>query len=172
MTLREAVDRYLALRRGLGYKLKIEGRMLGQFVGFCDTRGLEHVTLTAALAWATAPAGADVSWWAARLTVIREFARFIAAFDERTEIPPTDLLPRGDDRVQPYLYSPAEIAALVKAAGTLAHPLRAVMLSGIQNADEGGIGDADVVMQQRPAGGVPAGRWSVRCRRSWARCRF
>lgn len=126
MTLREAVDRYLALRRGLGYKLKIEGRMLGQFVGFCDARGIEHITLTAALAWATAPAGADVSWWAARLTVIREFARFIAAFDERTEIPPTDLLPRGDDRVQPYLYSPAEIAALVKAAGTLAHPLRAV----------------------------------------------
>jgi len=104
MTLREAVDRYLALRRGLGYQLKIEGRMLGQFVGFCDARGLEHVTLTAALAWATAPANADVSWWAARLTVIREFARFLAAFDDRTEIPPTDLLPRGHDRVQPYLY--------------------------------------------------------------------
>jgi integrase/recombinase XerD len=124
-TLREMVDRYLALRRGLGYKLKIEGRMLGQFVGFCDARGLEHVTVTAALAWATAPAGADVSWWAARLTVIREFARFLAAFDDRTEIPPTDLLPRGDDRTQPYLYSPAEITALVKAARTLEHPLRA-----------------------------------------------
>ena len=79
-------ERYLALRRGLRYKLKIEGRMLGQFVGFCDARGLEHVTLTAALACATAPASADMSWWAARLTVIREFARFLAAFDDRTEI--------------------------------------------------------------------------------------
>lgn len=126
MTLREAADRYLAIRRGLGYKLKIEGRMLGQFVGFCDARGLEHVTVAAALAWATTPAGADVSWWAARLTVIREFARFLAAFDERTEIPPTDLLPRtGDDRIQPYLYSREEIAALLKAARDLAHPLRA-----------------------------------------------
>jgi integrase len=100
--------------------------MLGQFVGFCDTRQLEHVTVAAALAWATAPAGADVSWWAARLTVVREFARFLAAFDDRTEIPPTDLLPRtGDDRIQPYLYSPAEIAALLKAARGLAHTLRA-----------------------------------------------
>jgi integrase len=125
MTLNDAVDRYLALRRGLGYKLKIEGRMLGQFVGFCDARGLDYITVTAALAWATAPAGADVSWWAARLTVIREFARFLAAFDDRTEIPPTDLMPRHGDRTQPYLYSPTEITALLKAARTLAHPLRA-----------------------------------------------
>jgi integrase/recombinase XerD len=123
--LSEAADRYLALRRGLGYKLKVEGRMLGQFVGFCDARGLEHVTVSAALAWATAPADADVSWWAARLTVIREFARFLAAFDDSTEIPPTDLLPRGDDRTQSHLYSPAEITALLNAAGDLAHPLRA-----------------------------------------------
>lgn len=123
--LREAADRYLALRRGLGYKLKIEGRMLGQFVGFCDARGLEHVTVAAAVAWATAPAGADASWWAARLTVIREFARFLTAFDERTEVPPTDLLPRtGNDRIQPYLYSPTEITALLNAARSLTHPLR------------------------------------------------
>jgi hypothetical protein len=45
------------------------------------------------------------------------------------------------------------------------------LLPGTQDADDGGIRDADVVRQKRPAGGVPAGRWSVRCRRSWARCR-
>lgn len=125
-TLREAADRYLAIRRGLGYKLKVEGRMLGQFVAVCDARGLNHVTVAAALQWATAPAGADTSWWAARLTVVREFARFQAAFDARTEIPPTDLLPRGADRTQqPYLYSPEQIAAMLRAARCLANPLRA-----------------------------------------------
>jgi integrase/recombinase XerD len=124
--LREAVDRYVSMRRGLGYKLKIEGRMLGQFVDYCDARQLEHVTVDVALAWATTPADAAVSWWAARLTVIREFARFQAAFDERTEIPPTDLLPRtGNDRIQPYLYSSAEITAMLAAARNLVHPLRA-----------------------------------------------
>jgi len=153
----EAAGRYLAIRRGLGYKLKIEGRMLGQFVGFCDARGLEHVTVAAALAWATAPADADMSWWAARLTVVREFARFLAAFDERTEIPPTDLLPRtADDRIQPYLYSPAEIAALLKAARDLAHPLRAATFetliglmatTGIRTGEAMGLDreDADLV---------------------------
>jgi integrase/recombinase XerD len=123
--LHDAVDRYLAIRRGLGYKLKTEGRMLGQFVVFCDTHELDHVTVAAALEWATIPAGAEVSWWAARLTVVREFARFQAAFDERTEVPPTDLLPRSADRSQPYLYSPEQIAAMLQAARCFANPLRA-----------------------------------------------
>ena len=52
---------------------------------------------------------------------------------------------------------------------SLAEP---TLLSGIQDADEGGVVDADVVSRERPAGGVPAGRWLVRCRRSWARCRW
>ena len=130
--LREAAEGYLAIRRGLGYKLKIEGRMLRQFTGFCDTRGLEHVTTAAALAWATTPADADVSWWAARLTVIRKFAQFLATFDARTQIPPTDLLPRtGKDRTQPHLYSPEQIAALLKAARNLAHPLRAATFEAL-----------------------------------------
>lgn len=48
-TLCEAADRYLAVRRALGYKLKIEGRMLGQFVAFCDAHDLDHVTTAAAV---------------------------------------------------------------------------------------------------------------------------
>jgi integrase len=124
-TLAEAVGRYLAIRRSLGYKLKIEGRMLGQFAGFCDARALDHVTVETAVEWATTPAGADASWWAARLTVVREFARFQAAFDERTEVPPRDLLPRGADRPQPYLYSPEQIASMLRAARCFANPLRA-----------------------------------------------
>ncbi|WP_433516552.1 tyrosine-type recombinase/integrase [Nonomuraea sp. CA-143628] len=123
-TLREAVDRYLAIRRSLGYKLKVEGRMLGQFAAFCDTRGLDHVTVAAAVEWATTPAGADTSWWAARLTVIREFARFQAAFDAHTEVPPTALLPRTGDRCEPHLYSPAEITAMLQAARRFKNPLR------------------------------------------------
>jgi integrase/recombinase XerD len=125
-SLGEAADRYLAVRRGLGYKLKVEGRMLGQYVAYCNTQGLAHVTAAAAIEWATVPAGADPSWWAKRLTVVRQFARFVAAFDERTEIPATDLLPRiGSDRTTPYLFSPVQVVALVRAAAGLAHPLRA-----------------------------------------------
>ncbi len=123
--IRQAVEHYLRVRRTLGYKLLVEGRMLAQFAGFLDERGHDHVTTSVALAWATAPAGADPQWWAARLTVVRGFARFQASFDERTEIPPTDLLVRGQQRQVPYLYSEQEVTALLHAARAMRCPMRA-----------------------------------------------
>jgi len=123
--MREAAEEYLAMRRGLGYKLRPEGRLLRQFAGFLEGRDLAHLTAGAALEWATLPRDADPSWWAARLTVVRVFARYLAVTDERTEVPPEDLLPRQERRTTPYLYSPGQIAALMRAAGALASPLRA-----------------------------------------------
>lgn len=125
-TIRTAIGRYLTVRRALGYKLYVEGRMLAQFAGFLEGQGQQHVTTAAALAWATAPSGADIEWWASRLTVVRGFARFHSAFDARTEVPPTDLLPRTlGQRPTPYLYSEEEIDALLCAAREMCHPLRA-----------------------------------------------
>jgi integrase len=125
--IRQAVEHYLQVRRALGYKLLIEGRMLNQFATFLEEHGHDHVTTNAALEWATAPAGAATQWWAARLTVLRGFARFQAGFDNRTEIPPTDLLPRTGNqrRATPYLYSEQEIAALLRAARGMRCPMRA-----------------------------------------------
>ena len=125
--IRQAVEHYLRVRRVLGYKLLIEGRMLNQFATFLEDRGHDHVTTDAALQWAIAPAGAAVQWWAARLTVVRGFARFQAGFDQRTEIPPTDLLPRAGNhrRAAPYLYSERQIAALLCAARGMRCPMRA-----------------------------------------------
>jgi integrase len=51
--------------------------------------------------------------------VARTFARYCAAFDPRTEIPPSGLLASGRRRPAPYIYSPAEIQALLKAARAL-----------------------------------------------------
>ncbi len=51
------LDDYLVLRRGLGFKLERAGRLLAQFVDFCEDTGVEIVTVEAALAWATAPQG-------------------------------------------------------------------------------------------------------------------
>ncbi|MEU0840932.1 hypothetical protein ABZ370_15870 [Streptomyces sp. NPDC005962] len=124
--IRDGTERYLTIRRSLGCKLKVEGRMLGQSVGFLEERGDSRLTVQAALEWSVLPHSADPAWWAARLTVIREFARFLAAFDELTEIPPPGLLLRSTGRTTPpYPYSQAEITALIQAARHLAHPLRA-----------------------------------------------
>ena len=58
-------------------------------------------------------------------TIVRGFARYLATLDPDSEVPPVDLLPARRPRVAPYIYSPAEIAALMHAAGQLTPPLRA-----------------------------------------------
>jgi integrase/recombinase XerD len=60
-----------------------------------------------------------------RLSVVRGFARHLQAFDPATEVPPARLVPRSKCRATPYLYSDAEVAALMTAARSLTPALRA-----------------------------------------------
>jgi integrase/recombinase XerD len=123
--LRRAAHEYLTIRRALGYKLSQQGRMLLQFVDFLDEQGAEVITTELALQWARLPSGASQRWWRQRLEVVRGFARHLAAFDPRTEVPARDLLPARIHRAVPYLYSDAEIASLIGAARALSPPLKA-----------------------------------------------
>jgi integrase/recombinase XerD len=125
--LRTAVEDYLAMRRALGFKLTSQGRQLLSFVDYCEARHAERITTELALAWATHPprGGTDQVYWSRRLMVVRIFARHLKTLDPATEIPPADLLAYHYRRVTPHLYSPAEITALMGAAGRLAPPLRA-----------------------------------------------
>ena len=59
------------------------------------------------------------------MEAVRGFAAFLHAHDPAHEIPPPGLFPRRRLRAVPYLYSPADIAALQAAAGRLRGPLRA-----------------------------------------------
>ena len=124
-TLAEAVEDYLAMRRSVGYALRQEGRLLADFVGYCQRRGITRVTTEAALGWATQPSAASPTWWATRLGVVRGFAAHRRTVEADTEVPPKGLLPRRASRTTPYLFSPIEITALIAAARALAHPLRA-----------------------------------------------
>ena len=75
-------------------------------------------------AWAVLPGG-DPSWHAYRLAVARGFAAWLATTDPAAEVPPACLIPSRKQRATPYLYTDAEIAALIAAAGSLRFPLRA-----------------------------------------------
>jgi integrase len=124
--LRGHLEDYLALRRGLGFKLGRPAQILEGFVGYLEQAGAATVTTAHALAWATAPAGADPTWWRARLAAIRPFARYLAPRVPGTEVPPPGLLPGPSSRrAVPYLYSGAEVAALMAAAGAIRTPFRA-----------------------------------------------
>ncbi len=60
--LREHLRDYLELRRGLGFKLQRNGlyQLLPGLVSYLEAAGAQTVTTEHALAWATAPAGADL----------------------------------------------------------------------------------------------------------------
>jgi integrase/recombinase XerD len=71
------------------------------------------------------PANASPVWVAARLGVVRGLARYLQTVDADAEVPPADLLPARARRPTPYLYSDADIVALMAAARSLAPPLKA-----------------------------------------------
>jgi integrase/recombinase XerD len=123
--LRDALDDYLALRRALGFRLATAGRLLGQFVSWLEARGVSTITTAGALEWATLPAGASPAWQAIRLAAIRGFTAYLHGTDPSVQVPPAGLIRRGNDRATPYLYSDADISAIITAAGALRPRFRA-----------------------------------------------
>lgn len=122
--LRRPLADYLALRRALGFKLVRHEKLLAQFLSHLEDAGITVVTVEAAVGWSVLPAGGDGYWWGYRLSVVRGFAKHLHALDPRHEVPPDGLLPQRPHRAVPYLYSDAEVAALMDAAQTLGTPLR------------------------------------------------
>ena len=115
-TLKEAIQGYLALRRGLGFKLKKHSRFLEEFALFLEQAGESRITARLALQWATQPQRIQQAEWAARLSIVRGFARHWSATDPVTEIPPEGLLPYRPKRAKPYIYSDEQIHQLLEAA--------------------------------------------------------
>jgi len=114
-TLREALQEYFDLRRGLGYKMHDEGLLLPRFVSFIEEHHAEHISVRLAVEWAQG-ASVQPAEWARRLCFVRGFARHRSATDSRTEIPPLGLLPHRSKRTRPHLYTEDEIKRLLDAA--------------------------------------------------------
>lgn len=165
--LRQALQDYLRIRRQLGFQLEASGRLLADYVGFMERAGAPRVTSELALRWAKLPAGAQPHWWRRRLGMVRGFARYLQTIDPQTEVPSKDLLPANRPRVAPYIYSQAEIAALMGAAQALRPPLRAAgceTLIGLMAASGMRIGEA--LALDRAHVDLRAGALHVRAARS------
>lgn len=135
--LSEDADRYITLRRTLGYKLVKAERHLRAFARFAAGRDEVHIRTASVLAWlatvARTPGARE-----RRLTDLILFARFLHAEDPRHDIPRADFARSRQKRPIPYIYTPDEIARILDTAGRLRrqkpNPLRRqlyVMLFGL-----------------------------------------
>jgi integrase len=119
-TMADRVKGYLAYRRALGYQLHIEGQMLFSFARYADQSGHRGpLTTELALRWARLPERRTRLYQARRLEVVRTLARYLAAREPGTEVPPRGLLGPAHGRGPVYIFSEADIAALIQAAMTL-----------------------------------------------------
>lgn len=115
--LHNHLDRYLELRRALGFQMRIEGRLLQDFATFLQGRTLaEPLIAQAAIDWACSRGGSE--WQAKRLSIARCFLVHLRAHFPDVEVPPPGIIPSGA-RPTPYIYSEAQILALMNEAQAL-----------------------------------------------------
>jgi integrase len=110
---------YLDVRRALGFKLETAGSTLRQFVHFANQEEATLIITDLTLRWATQPQRTQPDHWARRLGMVRRFAQYCHALDERHESPPNGLWPHRYRRKPPYIYSEQEINRPIEAAHRL-----------------------------------------------------
>jgi integrase len=127
-SLQRLVRQYLDHRRALGYQLLHYDGHLSNFARFAQREGPgEGLTSALAIKWATS-VKAGRPHQAKRLSIIRTFSRFCAAYDPRIQVPPPGLLGPNGDRIPPHIFSRSQIQALIlraRALGTHLSPFRA-----------------------------------------------
>jgi integrase len=114
-----AVDSYLAVRRAVGFQLRDAEAILRDFGAFASAKGDTHVRTRTVLEWIRSRNASPLRHCVRLRTVVR-FARYLHAEDKRHEVPPEHAF--GHHRPQrrpPFLFTPGDVAALVRAARAL-----------------------------------------------------
>jgi integrase/recombinase XerD len=118
-TLSKALTGYLAMRRSLGFVVRLPASLLRSFVAFVDQAGSPFITTDLVRQWALQPTAAQPSTWAWRLGMARRFAIWRRAADPRTEVPPPDLVGQRYRRKPPHLCADGDVIRLIHCAATL-----------------------------------------------------
>lgn len=111
------MDRYLGLRRKLGYDLLTDENALRSFARFADREApSQPITTALALRWVMQSKSTERSYLSRRLRAIRSFAQFCAAIDPRTQVPPKALSAVRWQRRQPHLYTTRQVRQIMRCA--------------------------------------------------------
>ena len=121
--LADDVERYLSLRRALGYELRDVAINLRSYARFADSRRDIHIHTATVHAWATN--AVSQSSRHRRFQHVIQLARFLHAEDPEHEVPINPSHFRKH-RKPPYIYTEEEIAQLIGAAYCLreSYPLQ------------------------------------------------
>lgn len=112
-----AIDRYLALRRSVGFVLSNAQYLLRSFAAFAADRQQRHIRTATVIDWASrAPSSAQRR---TRYQTVRQFAEHVHLEDLRHDLPPPHHFGHGKTRRIPRIYTAAEIDRLVLAATQL-----------------------------------------------------
>ena len=117
------LERYLEVRRALGFQMGTHEGPLHEFVAFVEDRGLAGpVQAQVAVDWAGSMAPrCGPPGQAQRLSIVRQFLTYLQAIDPQTQVPASGLLPYPA-RSRPYIYSDKEIDALMDQARAMGPP--------------------------------------------------
>ena len=117
------VERYISLRQALGYKFGEESRILRAFAKFADAKGDPWVRASTAVDWASRAPSPQARY--IYLRNVAHLARFLHAEDPAHEVP-SNPFRAARRRPLPYIYTPEEVAQLLRAAERLreSYPLR------------------------------------------------
>jgi integrase len=115
------------MRRALGFKLERHEAHLLDFVAFMGRHRARRITGKRIVQWVRENPSTDPSYQGLRFGVVRVFAVYHSTVDPRTEVPPSDLMPRTQGRNRFHLYSDDEVKRLL--AETLRHRVGATSIS-------------------------------------------
>jgi len=116
----EHVQAYLSLRRSFGFQLDIAGYVLLTFARFADREAAgKPFTVELALRWAQSSSTGKQVTAARRLLLLQPFVRYLRTVEPLTEPLPNRLLGPAQYRYIPYIFTDAEILALLNAASGL-----------------------------------------------------
>ncbi len=118
MRISTSVQRYVAIKHGLGYKFADQEQMLRKYAAFADAHGDQYTIASRMIEWgSTAPSRQRSREW---LRVVRHFAISMHAEDDRNEVPPRDVFGRARrKRPRPHIIAVADIDRIMQAALSL-----------------------------------------------------
>lgn len=118
-SLQDHLTEYVAARRALGTRLEEPAKTLRHFIQFLARRKARFITIQLALEWSQRSQGVQRATWARKLSMVRQFARWMSVIEPRHQVPPHRLLHVRHRRSKPHIYSDDEITQLMAEAAQL-----------------------------------------------------